>query len=423
VYSGEVTSLTDSQRGLLPRGVFSRVEALLAAVPVVVIEGPRGSGKSALGRLLGQRGLIRTIVDLGDPTLRDAALASPVAFVEGLARPALIDEAQLVPELTLAVKRVVDVSGAPGQFVLTGSSRLGRAQLGGSDPLAGRAARVRLWPMTQGELEGRARNLVADLVAGVMPARSLPALGRDDLLSRVRRGGLPLLAGVRSPVDAVLRPSLVGEYVEGVLEHEVGRRHDRAELQRTLRYLAASTSRLLNVATVASELGSKRETVQSRLATLESTFLLHTVPAHRSLEHRVLTAHPKVHAIDTALACWAGRVTTSPSAVELGGLVETFVVNELAAQSDWCLGDVSLRHWRDTARKLEVDAMLVGDGNPIAIEVKAAPDVRPGDLLALRAVLADDPNATGLVFYTGGLVLDLGDRLRAIPMTALWEPC
>lgn len=406
---------------LLPRGVTDRISSLLEAVPVVVIEGPRASGKTALGALLASRGQLNTRVDLANSTVRRSAESSPNAFVESLERPALIDEAQLVPELALAVKQVVDRTGDPGQFIMTGSSRLGRAQLGGSDPLAGRAVRVRVWPMTQAELAGNPLNAVAQLIEGSVTG-TFPALSRSDVMTRITRGGLPLIAGIRSAVPSDLRPSLVSEYVEAVLEHETTGRRDRAELLRTMRYLASTTARILNVSTVASDLGAKRDTVQRRLTELESTFLLHTLPAHRPAEHRVLTAHPKVHAIDTALACWAGRVRGDvPDAATFGGLVETFVVNELVAQTSWNHAPTAVRHWRDTGRKLEVDAVIVRTTGSVAIEVKASTDIRGDDLRGIRAYLAAEPNARGVVFYTGEAVLPLDDQVTAIPISALWE--
>ena len=129
------------KHSLLPRGILPQLEKLLAAAPVVVLEGPRASGKTAIGEMLLGTGVMATRADLSDPTVLAAAAASPTSFVDGLRTPAFIDEAQLLPELPLAIKRRVDRERVRGAFVLTGSSRLGRTQLGGSDPLAGRALR------------------------------------------------------------------------------------------------------------------------------------------------------------------------------------------------------------------------------------------------------------------------------------------
>ena len=277
--------------------------------------------------------------------------------------------------------------------------------------------------MTQGELIGRPINLVDSLFRG-SPGSAFPdaAIARTDLLARVRRGGLPNLAGVTGPVSDAVRNQLMREYAEGVLYDEVGQRHDRAELLRMLQYLGATTSRLLNVSSVASDLGARRETVQLRLASLDASFLVHLLPSHRSGEHRTVTAHPKVHAVDTGLAAWAARAEEDPPAAVWGGLVETFVVNELLAQAGWLSDDLAVRHWRDSTRRVEVDALLMQpNGASIPIEVKAAPDVRPDDLVGVRRYLVATPGAPrGIVFYSGGLTLQLDERIWAVPITALW---
>jgi uncharacterized protein len=409
---------------LVARGIIPQLTEALAAVPVVVLEGPRASGKTSIGALLAAGGHIAVTTDLGDPTILDAATSSPTSFVDSLSLPAFIDEAQLAPELLLAVKRRVDRERRPGCFVLTGSSRLGRAQLGGSDPLAGRAIRLRLWPMTQGELSGQPNNLVPRLFEA-SPGAALPnaELDRRELIDRIRRGGLPTLAGVHKPVPEALRGQLASEYLDGVLTQEIGRRHDRAELAKLFRYLAASTSRLLNVSSVANELATNRETISSRIASLNACFLTHLLPGHRPTAHRSLTAHPKIHAIDTGLAAWAARISDAPPAAVFGGLVETLVINELAAQAAWIGTNIELRHWRDTARKVEVDAVLVddSDGRSVGIEVKAARDIRPDDVAGMKQFLATvDGAARGVVFYTGDLTLPLDERITAVPISALW---
>ena len=391
----------------------------------MVLEGPRACGKTAVGEILFAGGHIETRVDLSDATTLAAAKASPSTFIESLPTPAFIDEAQLLPELTLAVKHRVDQDRKRGAFVLTGSSRLGRTQLGGSDPLAGRAVRLRLHGMTQAELSGKPCNLVEQLFTApeLGKAKKSASINRADLLQRIARGGLPNFAGMQAPVEPSLQALLAQEYVEGVLFHEIGGRHDRAELLRLYRYLAASTARIANVSAISSELGMSRIAINQRLASLEASFLLNVIAGHRSSEHRTLTAHPKIHASDSGLAAWAARLKSSdvPAAL-IGALVETFVVNELIAQSSWVYSTDSVRHWRDTARKLEVDAIVTNlAGEIIAFEVKAGADVRPDDLKGLRVFLSETKQATkGIVFYTGSLVHKLDEKIWAVPITALW---
>ena len=404
---------------LLARGILEPLRLALGASPVVVLEGGRATGKSSVGALLVANGDLAQVVDVSEPANLLAARSSPSSFIDRVPTPCLIDEAQLVPELTLAVKRRVDRERQPGLFVLTGSSRLGRTALGGSDPLAGRALRLRLWPMTQSELAGAPRSALLSLLDGQIPQATEP-IDHVELLSLMRRGGLPGLALNEMP-DAV-RAQYLAEYLESVVAHENKRRHDRAELIRLARLLCASTASLLNVSSVADELGATRETVSARLATLESLFLVHRLAGHRPNERKVLSAHPKVHAVDIGFAAWAAR-TTDP-AHTFGGLVETLVVNELVAQASWTSSPIEVRHWRDPARKAEVDAVVMReDGSSVGVEVKAGVDLRPEDLRGLRAYLDATPSATrGIVFYGGGLSLELDERIDAVPIRSLLTP-
>ncbi len=404
---------------LLARGLAGRLRSALGDAPVVILEGARATGKTSLGHMLVEAGDLTSVVDLSEPANLLAARNSPSTFLDRLALPCMINEVQLVPELTLAAKRLVDTQRRDGLLVLTGSSRLGRAALGGSDPLAGRAVRLRLHPMTQGEIERRPVNVVDQLFDGT-PSGAVP-ITHHDLIERVRRGGLPQVALRNRRSDS--RTEYFAEYLEAVIEHEDQRRLDRSELVRAMRYVSASSARILNVASAANELATTRETFSGRVATLQSLFLLNVLSGHRPNEHKVLTAHPKVHAADSGLAAWAARAGNDAPAHLLGGLVETFVVNELIAQASWSTRRMELRHWRDTARKIEVDAVAIrDDGATIAIEVKAGVDIRSDDLKGLRAYLAANPSASrGVVFYSGGLVLDLDERITAIPIASLWS--
>ena len=79
--------------------------------------------------------------------------------------------------------------------------------------------------------------------------------------------------------------------------------------------------------------------------------------------------------------------------------------------------------WLRAAPKLEVDAVLINrDGEATAIEVEAGADVRPDDVKGLRAFLASSaqPNL-GIVFYSGSLVLQLDEKIWAVPITAQWK--
>ena len=87
------------------RFVERRVQEALTDTPVVLIVGPRRAGKTTLVRKMGEAG--RTYITLDDRTVLDAAQSDPAGFIRGLDQ-AIIDEIQRVPDLLLAIKKLID---------------------------------------------------------------------------------------------------------------------------------------------------------------------------------------------------------------------------------------------------------------------------------------------------------------------------
>ncbi len=106
---------------MYPRFVEPRIRDALADTRVVLLPGPRQSGKTTLGRKLANDGM--TYMTLDNATVLEAARGDPVGFVRGL-DCVIIDEVQRAPGLMLAIKESVDADRRPGRFLLTGSADL-----------------------------------------------------------------------------------------------------------------------------------------------------------------------------------------------------------------------------------------------------------------------------------------------------------
>jgi uncharacterized protein len=406
----------------------------MAAFPVVVVEGGRAVGKSTLCRSIIDRNAWPEIIDLSDPGVAAALRLDPLRFLRDLGEPTFIDEAQLLPELSIWVKRVVDErNGRPGQFVLTGSARIGRQQLGGSDPLAGRAARLRMWSMTPAELMGQpapsARAFFDDGFGDSLIAE--PPVEEWDV-RRGLHGGLPGIPGVLAHADANTWNLAMASYVESVIPLGAASvRTDHARLLRVFRYLAANPSQQLNLARMGDELQIRAETARNYLDALEAAFLIVRVEAHRPTEHKVLTAHPRVYATDLGLAAWAGRLidaSVSVSAASLGNLLENQIAHALAATLEWGTERLTLRHWRDQRSKREVDLLLMqDDGRCVPIEVKSSTIVGPDATIGIEAFADANPAAflRGVVAYCGRRTIDLSPvglpprSILAVPISKL----
>src|SRR5947207_8649683 len=99
-----------------PRVVDGEFQELLAGLPAILIEGPKGVGKTLTAR---QRAT--SVLQLDDRVERELVAANPTLALRG-ARPLLIDEWQRLPEIWDVVRRAVDADRTAGQFVLTGSA-------------------------------------------------------------------------------------------------------------------------------------------------------------------------------------------------------------------------------------------------------------------------------------------------------------
>lgn len=408
---------------LLPRRAEQVVAEAMTDTRVVLVQGARQSGKSTLVRVLavageGQwRSLDRAVT-------RNAAAADPTEFVRGPG-PLVIDEVQRVPELLLAIKEEVDVRSEPGQFLLTGSARvLGLRGL--PDALPGRMETVELWPLSQGEIDGSPDGFV-DAVFDAGPAvRHESEVTRAGYSERLARGGFPEALARR---DSRRRARFLDSYVSDLINRDVIQLSDieRGPQMRALtRLVSARSGQILVPANLGRDLAVSPSTITRYLALLEEVFLIKRIPAwSRNLSARAVGT-PKVAMVDSGIAANlldADPVRLARPGGALGPLLEGFVLMELARQLTWSGKRADLYHYR-TKDGVEVDAVLEDrQGRVVGIEVKAASTVRTEDFRGLRHLesrLGAD-FVVGLVLYTGSQTLSFGPRLRAMPISAVWE--
>lgn len=412
--------------GLIPRHAHQLVNDALADTRVVLINGARQAGKSTLADLVCATVPDSELRSLDQPQWLSAARDDPIGFVRHDSLLA-IDEIQRVPELFLPIKHEVDIDPRPGRYLLTGSARiLGLKQL--PDALPGRIETIELWPLSQGELEGRRDGFagaIFSLPDGVPP--SLPAVERAELASRLTRGGFPAAVQRR---DERRRTRLHASYVKDLIDRDIRELSDIGrtdELRRLLQLVAARTSTLLVAQQLAVDLGISGRTVLRYLDLCEEVFLIKRIPAWSSNLGKRVISSPKVAFVDSGIAAYllgqnSARLANLTSTV-IGPLMEGFVTMELARQLTWADEEIRLYHYR-TKDKVEVDAVLeTNDGRIAGVEVKASATVTSADFKGLRHLQAQagDAFATGVVLYTGAESLSFGPRLKALPVSALWQ--
>lgn len=357
--------------------------------------------------------------------MRLAATSDPTTFVDA-EDLLVIDEIQRVPDLLLSIKESVDANPTPGRFLLTGSAHVLSLRTV-PDALPGRLETIELWPLSQDEIDEAdpTATFIDRVFSQGTEFHHTTALSRNDYIARLVRGGFPE-AVARS---GRRRESFFDNYTADMVNREVtaiSSIERGPQMRALIRLLAARSGSLLVPGALATSLRISQATVDSYLALLEQVFLILRVPAwSRNLSARA-TRTSKVAFVDSGIAAnllsqdEAGlRRIDSP----LGGLLEGFVVSELARQRTWSDTRLDLSHYR-TKDGVEVDLIMEDRrGRVVAIEVKAAATVRAEDFRGidhLSARLGSDLVA-GIVLYTGAQTLGFGPGKLAVPIAALWE--
>jgi len=385
--------------------------------PVVLVQGPRQAGKTTLVRQVAGRTGARYLT-LDDAATLAAASRDAQGFVTGLAGPVVIDEVQRVPELLLAIKLAVDQRRDAGRFLLTGSAHVLSVPKV-ADALVGRMQIVTLWPFSRGEIEGRIEHFVDGVFGEGFTLPDAPAgPSRDHVLA----GGFPEAV---SHADPGRRQRWFAAYLTTVLQREVRELaaiEGLTELPRVLSLLASRSAALMNSAELSRATGLAYSTLRRYLSLLEAAFLLRPLPAWSGNLGKRLTRSPKVHLSDSGLAAHLVGAVDDPDPGQFGSLLESFVCMELRKQAGWAQRSVQLFHFR-THSGAEVDIVLEEAGGRIAgIEVKGSVSLGARDVRGLETLrdLAGPRFVRGVVLYGGNQAIPLGDRIFALPVSALW---
>lgn len=375
--------------GYRPRLVDGELADRLRATGAVLIEGPRGVGKTQTA-LRAARSVVR--LDR-DPAARAAGMLDPTLLLEG-APPRLIDEWQLVPEVWNAVRGSVDDQpDRRGRFILTGSSVPADDATRHTGAL--RFTRLRMRPMSLAETGHSSQAVsLAGLFQGTIPSAADPGLRIVDLAERIAVGGWPALIGLGADAAQLAMRGYLDEIRRVDLQQLDGDRRDPENVARVLRSLARNVATEASARSIAADIGGSDEpikphTVLEYLSALRRLFVVEDQPAWApALRSRaVLRSAAKRHFVDPSLAVAAlgvnpARLLADPET--LGLLFESLVIRDLRIYGQAV--DAFVSHYRESSG-LEADAILQRrDGSWAALEVKLGQNGIDAAAASLRRV-------------------------------------
>ena len=276
--------------------------------------------------------------------------ADPHGYLDEIELPAILDEVQNVPEVLTFVRARIDrAPRRAGRWLLTGSQEAPLMK-GVTESMAGRAAILNLLPFSVGE----------------QPKVS------------VLRGGFP---------EVLARPSARAlwfrSYIQTYLERDVRQIssiRDLATFRGFLALVASRAGQLLNKTDLAAPLGVSVPTITEWLNILEVTGQILVIPPFYENFGKRLVKSPKVHFVDSGLAC---HLLGVESEAELrrspfrGCLFEGFVASEIAKLQANAGRAREIYYFRDQ-QGLEVDFVVPGKSRRLnLIEAKSSRTVTP----------------------------------------------
>jgi predicted AAA+ superfamily ATPase len=165
-------------------------------------------------------------------------------------------------------------------------------------------------------------------------------------------------------------------YIQTYVERDISELvqvRDLGLFRKFVKLCAARVGQLLNLNSLANECGVSQPTAKSWITLLESSYVVFLLyPYFENFNKRIVKT-PKLYFYDTGLAAHLTN-QTNPEKLKIssnkGHLFENMVIAELIKRNEHNYKQKEFWFWRDSAGH-EIDLLVLGDDNMLAVEVKA----------------------------------------------------
>lgn len=378
---------------MITRDITNELYRSAREYPVVTILGPRQSGKTTLARAAFPD---NTYVSLENPDTRMAAEADPRGFLGQMKNGAILDEVQRLPILLSYIQGIVDEGGTKGQFILTGSHQplLHEAI---TQSLAGRTAMLTLWPFSVREL----RHYKADWNAFDLIARgAYPRLHEEGLEPR----------------------RFFNSYLQTYVERDIRaliQLRDLTQFQQFLVLLAGRVGQVVNVTSLANDLGIATATVRNWINALKASYILFELPPFFENVSKRVVKSPKIFFTDVGLVAFLLGIHSQEQAFRdplRGNLYENLIIIDIIKGALNKGIRPEIYFYRDSYGN-EVDLLIRENGILIPIEIKSAATFSKQFLKGI-----DRFHNLGLKRTAPGTVLYDGDQQHSVRGVTVMNP-
>lgn len=333
---------------MISRTLEKKLHELTGYYPVVVVTGPRQSGKTTLCRMAFPD---KPYVSLEALDIREYAITDPRGFLLEYADGAIIDEIQQAPDLLSYLQSDIDARPEAGRFILTGSQHFGLSQ-SISQSLAGRCGIITLLPPSLEEL------------------RAFPN-APDDLFSILWQGAYPRIYDQNIPAHQWL-----ADYTATYVQRDVRQVINIGDLQAFSGFLKLCSGRAaqeINLSKIGNDAGISHNTVRSWLSVLETSYILHRLPSWHTNIRKQIVKTPKLHFFDSGLACYLLGIREPDQLFHhplRGAIFESWVISEIFKASVHSGIQPRIFHYRET-RGIEIDLLIEQPEGMDVVEIKS----------------------------------------------------
>jgi hypothetical protein len=370
------------------KALLSALNDALTRSRVVLLVGPRQSGKTTLARELLDEDSINYF-DLEDPASL-ARLDEPMTALRPLDGLVVIDEIQRRSDLFPILRVLADRKDTPARYLILGSA---------SD---------NLMRQTSESLAGRMERIV---ISGF----SLAELGSESEQQLWLRGGLPLSFLAESDADSLAWRK---NFILTLLERDFpqwGVRVAATALQRFWSMVAHYHGQVWNSAEPARALGVSESTTRRYLDLLTDAFMMRQLqPFHANLKKRQVKS-PKIYVRDSGLLHQLLGIDSMKSLYshpKIGASWEGFIIENVLM---WEPYDEAF-FWA-THQGAEIDLILRQGDALYGVECKRAD--APRLTRSIRIALDDLKLKHVFVIYPGIKRFPLGRQVEAVPLQEL----
>lgn len=363
------------------RLIDKKIEIFLEIAGAVSIEGPKWCGKTwtSLNHA-------NSVVYLTDRETRYQANNGVERFDENDS-PLLIDEWQLVPRLWDDVRLSCDLKGTNGNYILTGSTSLTKAEIQEQIHHSGigRIIRLNMFPLSlyeSGESNGSV-SLNDLLEEKEISMKRIKKLELEDLAKIVIRGGWPENLDVTEDAFHLLPRQYVKVLCENDIDEKIIQNYSSEKMRKILRSLSRNECTMAGDLTIFNDIIDhendedtflSRTTISKYIDILDRLHIINDIKPfntnYRSSNRIGKTV--KRHLVDPSLACASLRLTKEKLVGDhktFGYMFESLALRDLNIYMDYLDGDIY--QFRDNSSGDEVDAILeFEDGNYAACEIK-----------------------------------------------------